>query len=308
MMPDPSADLTAATPLVSIVTPAYNQAHFLAQTIESVLAQDYPRLEYIVLDDGSTDATPDVLARHVDRIICERHENMGQSRTLNKGWRMARGDIVGYLSSDDRLLPGAVSAGVRALLGNQGAVVSYCDYELIDATGRRIRTIRAEDYDPSRLRESLVCQPGPGALFWRSLLPRLGWWPEELEQMADLAFWLKASEHGHFVRVPEVLAQFRVHEASASYRPISEQRATEVIRTVRQLSAAWPERQAMRGVAMAHLCAARAHIRSGRIPAGGRELARAARLRPPILLEPLFWRHAAAGLLRRAWYSLRART
>ena len=88
-------------PLVSIVTPTYNQAQYLAETIDSVLEQDYPNVEYIVLDDGSTDDTSSVLERYNGLIRHERHANMGQARTLNCGWAMTNGQIIGYLSSDD---------------------------------------------------------------------------------------------------------------------------------------------------------------------------------------------------------------
>jgi glycosyltransferase involved in cell wall biosynthesis len=307
-MPNPSSHRPLATPLVSIVTPAYNQAHFLEQTIDSVLAQDYPRLEYIVLDDGSTDATSEVLAKYRGRVIWQHHENMGQSRTLNKGWRMAKGDIVGYLSSDDRLLPGTISAGVAALLATPKAIVSYCDFELIDARSRTIRTIRAENYARRRLRQQLVCQPGPGALFWHWLLDRVGGWPENLEQVADLAFWLRASDFGDFVRVPEVLAQFRVHGGSASFRQIPSRRAGELIGVVRELSSSWPEDEARMSLAMAHLFAARSHLRGRRLRPGVEAMLTGARLHPRILCEPLFWRHIGSGLVGRLWYTLRAQT
>src|SRR5439155_19151445 len=113
-----------ALPLVSIVTPAYNQAEYLPETIESVLAQDYPNIEYIVLDDGSTDDTSKVLERYTGRLRWERHENIGQSRSLNKGWSMSRGDLLGYISSDDRLKKDCISRLVAALQAQREAVVA----------------------------------------------------------------------------------------------------------------------------------------------------------------------------------------
>jgi glycosyltransferase involved in cell wall biosynthesis len=89
------------TPLVSIVVPAYNHADYLKECIESILAQDYPRVELIVLNDGSTDMTPAILLAYGDRFRWENQANMGQSATLNKGWAMASGDILAYLSADD---------------------------------------------------------------------------------------------------------------------------------------------------------------------------------------------------------------
>jgi glycosyltransferase involved in cell wall biosynthesis len=81
-------------PLVSIVTPAYNQASFLRDTIESVLGQAYPNIEHIVFDDGSTDETPQILAEYTGRVAWERQPNMGQTPTINKGWERCRGEIL----------------------------------------------------------------------------------------------------------------------------------------------------------------------------------------------------------------------
>src|SRR5438132_6207432 len=102
-------------PLVSIVTPTYSPAAFLPETIESVLAQDYPRIEYIVLDDGSTDSTSQILSDYTGRLIWESQANQGQTPTINKGWERSHGDIITWLNSDDTYLPGAVSKAVDYL-------------------------------------------------------------------------------------------------------------------------------------------------------------------------------------------------
>jgi len=98
----------AELPLVSIVTPTFNQCHFLRETIESVLGQNYPRVEYLVFDDGSTDATPQILSEYTGRIMWESQPNMGQTPTINKGWQRCAGEIVTWLNSDDTLLPEAL--------------------------------------------------------------------------------------------------------------------------------------------------------------------------------------------------------
>ena len=102
-------------PLVSVVTPTYNQAAFLRDTIESVLSQDYPAIEFQIIDDGSTDNTPDILKEYDGRALIERHENRGQTPTINKGWERANGEILTWLNSDDTFLPGAVTAAVDYL-------------------------------------------------------------------------------------------------------------------------------------------------------------------------------------------------
>src|SRR5690606_33014626 len=95
-------------PLVSVVTPSYNKGKFIKETIESVLSQDYPNIEYIVMDGGSTDETVDILKSYGDRIAWISEKDDGQADAVNKGIARARGEIIGWLNSDDTYLPGAV--------------------------------------------------------------------------------------------------------------------------------------------------------------------------------------------------------
>src|SRR5262245_36795152 len=98
------------TPRVSIVTPSYNQAQFLEETMLSVLEQDYPNIEYVVVDDGSTDGSVEIIRRHADRLAWWTHqENAGQVAAINRGFERTSGELMAYLNSDDTLLPGAVT-------------------------------------------------------------------------------------------------------------------------------------------------------------------------------------------------------
>ena len=126
---------------VSMVVPAYNHARFLEQAVESVLAQTYPAVELIVLDDGSTDGTREVLAKYGD-IRWETQTNMGQAATLNKGWGMASGDLLGYLSADDYLHPEAVKSAVECLERHADAVLAYPDFVQVNDRSRPLRTDR----------------------------------------------------------------------------------------------------------------------------------------------------------------------
>ena len=119
-------------PLVSIVTPSFNQARFIRETIESVLAQDYPRIEYIVVDGGSTDGTIDILRGYDGRLIWSAERDRGQADAINKGFRRARGEILAWLNSDDTYLPGAVSAAVSHLVQHRDCAMVYGDGFLID--------------------------------------------------------------------------------------------------------------------------------------------------------------------------------
>lgn len=295
-------------PLVSIITPVYNQAEYLAATIESVLAQDYGQIEYIVIDDGSSDDSLAVAQRYAGAgVTVLTQPNSGQAATLNKGWSMAQGQILAYLSSDDCLQPNAVAAMVAALQQAPQASVAYCDFWLIDASGQRLRTVRTEDFDARRLSVDLVCQPGPGAFFRRAVFDATGGWNPALRQVPDYEFWLRALRHGNFVRVPQALADYRIHEGSASFRVMALERAEEIVAVVTDF---WrgDERSpdARRARARALAIASKNHAQSGRQGLALRRLVQALRQSPALGLEPALWRQVLVGFLRRAYY--RART
>jgi glycosyltransferase involved in cell wall biosynthesis len=286
-------------PLVSIVTPTYNQGEFLAATLDSMLAQDYPHIEYLVLDDGSTDATPEVLRRYDGRVRWERQVNMGQSRTLNKGWALSRGEYIGYLSSDDLLRPNAISTLVRALEEHPEVSVAYCDFDLIDAQGRKTGHVQTPDYDRRQMVEDLICQPGPGALFRRSVFDKAGGWNESLRKIPDFEFWLRASRIGPFLRVPQTLADYRVHEESTAIRPLPYDRSMEIVETMRAYWQGDHGAAARFSMSRAHFKAARNHAQSGRVGDAFAQFWQAARFRPKTLVSLSSWRGLLASFLLR---------
>src|SRR5437899_1906048 len=125
-------------PLVSIVTPSFNTARFIERTIESVLSQDYPRIEYIVMDGGSTDGTLDILQRYRGRLQYVSAPDGGAVDAINRGFARSGGSILAWLNADDEYLPGAVRQGVRALAEHPGAAVVYGDGAWVDEEGREI--------------------------------------------------------------------------------------------------------------------------------------------------------------------------
>lgn len=301
--------------LVSIVTPVYNQAEYLAATMRSVLAQDYPALEYIVINDGSTDdslaVARSVAAEHPGRVTIIDQPNAGQAAALNHAWSQARGEVLAYLSSDDCLLPDAVSRSLEALQAAPSASVVYCDFHLIDAEGRRMREVRTEDFDATRLTVDLVCQPGPGAFFRRRVFDETGGWQASLRQVPDFEFWLRAHRFGPFVRVPALLAEYRIHEASASFRVMPPARAQEIFQVV---TAYWKDgadadpgqaRAARRARARACAFVAKNHAQSGRAMDALSWFGSALRLRPGLALELGIWRQLIVGFARRTWYQWR---
>lgn len=301
-------------PLVSLVTPAHNQGEYLRETMESVLAQDYPSLEYVVIDDGSEDDSlriaREVAARHPGRVQVLSQPNAGQAAALNRTWGACHGEILGYLSSDDVLLPGAITALVAALQVHPAAAVAYGDYWLIDPAGERLRAVKTPDFSRRDMLEDLVCAPGVGALFRREVFDATGGWDVRRRQVPDFEFWLRAAEHGDFVRVPQTLAEYRVHEGSASLKIMPMGRADEIVEMVRAHWAARPQApvsQVQRSVARAYTLAAKNHAQSARAGLALRRYARAVTMRPGLVIEPSTWRQLLVGFVRRAYFGRRGK-
>jgi len=292
-------------PLVSIVTSVFNQAEYLEATMLSVLGQDYAELEYIVIDDGSTDGSlavaERVAATFPGRVTVLTQANAGQAASLNRGWALSRGSILAYLSSDDCLSREAVSRMVAALCERTEVVVAYCDFELIDNRGTAIRTVRTEDFDLQRLCVDLVCQPGPGAFFRRLVFEQTGGWRPELRQVPDFEFWLRAARYGAFIRVPEALAQYRVHDRSASFRAMPVARAEEICAVTRHYWQGCGGADADLSLAKSMCIAAKNHAQAGRPLRGAVRLTQAFRLAPRLLVSAQSWRPFLFGLAFRCF-------
>ena len=273
------------TPVVSIVVPAYNHAAYLREAVESILGQDYPHVELIVIDDGSTDDTRQILESYTGRFHWESQSNQGQVATLNRGWMMSRGDILGYLSADDLLLAGAVSAAVRCLIENPDAVLAYCDFNLIDPDSSVVRRVRAPEFDYREMVTKFMCPPGPGAFFRRSAFEKAGVWDANFHQMLDYEYWLRLGLHGRFVRIPEVLAAFRVHPGSQTFAVAGQGRSEEPVRIINGYfdRPDVPDNvKPLRGQALsaAHLVSAQLLFRVGNYGGGLAALWRAFRMKP----------------------------
>jgi glycosyltransferase involved in cell wall biosynthesis len=201
-------------PLVSIITPSYNQARFLEATLRSVLEQDYPRIEYLVVDGASTDGSVEIIRRYADRLswwVSEK--DTGQSEAINKGFQRARGEIVGWLNSDDVYLPGAVSAAMEAFRINPSAGLVYGDALAIDADGRQFNLMRACQYSlPDLLAFKIICQPA--AFMRRSVLQQVNYLNPDYHLLMDALLWMNMACHAPIVYVPQTWAAARYHEAA----------------------------------------------------------------------------------------------
>lgn len=179
-------------PLVSIITPSYNQGKFIRSTIESVLSQDYPNIEYIVVDGGSTDETLSILKEYEGRLTFISEKDSGQSNAINKGFRMARGEIVAWLNSDDVYEPGCVSCAVRLMQQTPKAAMIYGEGYIIDAEGKKIRPFEwTQKFDLWALIhiQDYIMQP---ATFFRARqLEEVGYLDESLNWCMDWDLWIR---------------------------------------------------------------------------------------------------------------------
>ncbi|HYV40030.1 MAG TPA: glycosyltransferase [Gemmataceae bacterium] len=209
MQPLPSI---TSWPRLALVTPSFNQGRFLRRTIDSVLAQQYPQLDYIVMDAGSRDETLDVLRSYGERVrwICE--PDRGQSHAINKGLALVKGDIVGYLNSDDTLLPGALEKVARHMLAHPECDLVYGKAHFIDADDRVIGDYNTADYSFERLMED-CCISQPAAFWRRRIADKIGAFDEALHLAMDYDYWQRmALAGGRIEHLPEFLACTRMHE------------------------------------------------------------------------------------------------
>jgi hypothetical protein len=222
---EPSRQRAQALPLVSIVTPAFNAAATIETAIQSVLAQDYPHIEHWIVDGASTDATLAILERHSDRVAWLSEPDGGQSHALNKGFALARGEIVGWLNADDVYYPGAVSRAAAYLEAHAEVAMVYSDFDFIDRRGRRIRRIIARDFSPDRLLFANIV-PQATMFFRRRLLQDVGGVSTDYDFVMDWEFVLRAARRHRIQRIPGVAGGFRLVAGTKS---------------VEQASQFWPE-------------------------------------------------------------------
>jgi glycosyltransferase involved in cell wall biosynthesis len=198
-----------------VVTPSFNQARFLERTIESVLGQDYPHIEYIVVDGGSTDASPEIIRKYSSRLAWWVSEpDGGQTDAINKGFAQAHGEIFAWLNSDDTWLPGAAEAAVAAFSRHPDFGLIYGAANYIDEQDHVIGRFPSAQTDTRRLRQGYVHIPQQAAFFRGDLWRMLGPLDPSFYFAMDYDLWTRIAAQAPLKYIPEVWANFRIHGAA----------------------------------------------------------------------------------------------
>ena len=199
-------------PLVTIVTPSLNQGRYIEQAIGSVLEQDYLHIEHIVIDGGSSDETLEILRRY-PQLRWISVPDGGQAAALNRGFRLAQGEIFGWINADDYYLPGAITAAVERLVAT-GCGLVHGAWRQVDENGLTIRDVAAVPFDFKRELEAANAVVQPGTLFTRAAFESVGGLDETYRYALDYELWLKLGRRVEVRHVENVLAAYRYHPTS----------------------------------------------------------------------------------------------
>ena len=273
------------TPLVSVITATYNMGRYVADTVDSILAQTHPAVEVVVVDDGSTDDTPAVLAGYADdpRVKTVHQDNAGQTVAKNRGLREATGEFVGFCDAADLWRPDKLARQLPHFADERIGVV-YGNFQFIDGAGQPIETDRPATYSGRITRELLVDNfvHFPTALVRRSIIERAGGFDESLSMGIDFDLWLRISVDHEFLYLPDILVDYRIWAGQMSHR--TGERLDNAFKLMRRFLANHPGcvTGAQKRKAWAHTYVSRGlwKTRQGERGAGTIDLVRACAQRP----------------------------
>jgi len=200
-------------PLVSIIVPSFNQGRFIAETIDSILSQDYRPIEVLVMDGASTDETLDVLNsyRDVPELKCLSEPDKGVVDAVNKGLANATGQIIGIQSSDDLYLPGAISSAVDFMTAHADVGLIYGDVELIDERSQVIGKDCPSPFDLKQFLGRFTYIPQPTAFLRSGVLQKVAGWRQEVSYVADADFWIRIAVRHRVAKLDRLMGKYRYH-------------------------------------------------------------------------------------------------
>jgi glycosyltransferase involved in cell wall biosynthesis len=203
--------------LISIVTPSYNQVQYIEKTIQSVLSQDYPHIEYLIVDGGSTDGTVNIIQKYEDKLaywISEK--DGGQTDAINKGFAQARGDIFAWINSDDTYEPGAVTVAAKYLQEHPEVGMVYGDCNYINEFSQVIGKFKAAQTNYRLLRRGLTRIPQQTMFFRADLWKQVGPLDPSFYFAMDYDLWTRLAERTEIKYTPQTWANFRLHTSGKS--------------------------------------------------------------------------------------------
>ena len=206
-------------PLITIVTPSYNQGQFIEETILSILNQTYKNIQYIIVDGGSTDQTMEVVNKYKDQIDIIIHEkDNGQSDAINKGFKLAKGELVGWINSDDILYANCVENIVKLYLENKSGAIFYCSkLDLINKASGIINTVTVNIPNRNYLLKENYNLIQQGSFYNYEIIKKVGFLNESIHYCMDLELWLRLLHFGSIHKLNDkVYSAFRIWEETKS--------------------------------------------------------------------------------------------
>lgn len=218
---------------LSVLTPVYNGEDFLEETLVSLVNSDYEDLEFVLVDDGSKDASLAIAKRILEsssrKHIIISKANSGEADSDNVALAASTGEFVAIVNADDPVYPSLFSKSVRFLADNPDVIVTYPDWDMIDEVGKTVKTVQTRDYSLDSLLGDNICLPGPGAVIRRSAIDSPILRNPRFRYTSDYRQWLTLSSKGNFARIPEVLCTWRVHQGQQTVAALGSTQAQEML-------------------------------------------------------------------------------
>lgn len=275
------------TTSVSVVIPAYNAAQWIEETLEGALAQTLPADQIVVVDDGSTDATPEIVGRYGERVVLVRQANAGVAAARNNGVRHTSSDLLAFLDADDVWLPRKLERQVERFEADPDLGLVYVGIEEVDAEGRVLRVIDdgREGWlgDDFLLARPVTVGGGSGSMVRRDLFEAVGGFDERLSTSADWDLYGRIGRRARIGFVPEVLLRYRVHDGGM-HKNLDAMRHDKLLalETAFGSDPSVNPRLRRRAFANTHLLLAGSYLAAGRRGAAVRHLLRGVAHHPPV--------------------------